>query len=355
MNHIDAIIDSSFKARFKPSIKTFNFIAGYTDTFEEVKYACNFLRKQGLKHSKLMYHTLMSLVENYDDASYIIAEMKKNKIKRDFETYMNYVDTACNDLQARNAIKEMVNENIEIKPVIYNILIKKQDSYFSSRKVLTEMKEKVMNPTYITYHLLLLMAQSEEEANDALYEMRTGKSKFDSELYYSLQSLNRGVRANLIREGMRKSYTSLSPKILDSIARGNASPKRKMINSYKFERDYVLVCYIKEFYKNTCQICGTKLDLGEHEYYCEVHHIQPLSQDGPDILENMIVLCPNHHTLFDKGAITIDLRNKIVVHINKFNQINGAKILINHKIRDEYIEYHNANILRKLNVNMQVD
>ena len=44
------------------------------------------------------------------------------------------------------------------------------------------------------------------------------------------------------------------------------------------------------------------------EYMSEVHHIRPLGKhDGADIIENMIVVCPNHHAMFDRGAITISL------------------------------------------------
>jgi putative restriction endonuclease len=37
-------------------------------------------------------------------------------------------------------------------------------------------------------------------------------------------------------------------------------------------------------------------------------HIRPLGapHNGPDVKENIIIcLCPNHHVLFDSGAITL--------------------------------------------------
>jgi hypothetical protein len=41
--------------------------------------------------------------------------------------------------------------------------------------------------------------------------------------------------------------------------------------------------------------------------YAEAAHIRPLGapHDGPDSYENLICLCPNHHTLFDIGGFTI--------------------------------------------------
>lgn len=33
-------------------------------------------------------------------------------------------------------------------------------------------------------------------------------------------------------------------------------------------------------------------------YYCEAHHIIPISENGTQVPENVIVLCANHHRMF---------------------------------------------------------
>jgi hypothetical protein len=38
-----------------------------------------------------------------------------------------------------------------------------------------------------------------------------------------------------------------------------------------------------------------------------IHHIQAVSKGGSDHLDNLVVLCPNHHSLADTGAIDIEL------------------------------------------------
>ncbi|WP_369333903.1 HNH endonuclease [Bacillus thuringiensis] len=64
-------------------------------------------------------------------------------------------------------------------------------------------------------------------------------------------------------------------------------------------------------------MCREKIETGLNQFATEVHHIKPLGlYNGPHIKENMIILCPNHHVMFDKGAITIDLSKKTVMHIN---------------------------------------
>ena len=37
--------------------------------------------------------------------------------------------------------------------------------------------------------------------------------------------------------------------------------------------------------------------------FVQAHHVQPLSELGPDIGENVVVLCPNCHTRLHAGAM----------------------------------------------------
>jgi predicted restriction endonuclease len=38
----------------------------------------------------------------------------------------------------------------------------------------------------------------------------------------------------------------------------------------------------------------------------EVHHIIARRHQGPDILDNLITLCPNYHTMADRGMIPVE-------------------------------------------------
>ena len=48
--------------------------------------------------------------------------------------------------------------------------------------------------------------------------------------------------------------------------------------------------------------------------YAEGAHIRPLGypHDGPDVLGNVLCLCPNDHVRFDYGAIWLDDRLYVV-------------------------------------------
>lgn len=86
--------------------------------------------------------------------------------------------------------------------------------------------------------------------------------------------------------------------------------------------------HIKALCRNECQICGNTLKLKGKKTYAEAHHLQPLGKDhnGPDIIENMICVCPNHHAQLDLFAIEIDE-----------NLLKKTE----HKIGTTYINYHN--------------
>jgi predicted restriction endonuclease len=73
-------------------------------------------------------------------------------------------------------------------------------------------------------------------------------------------------------------------------------------------RDETIVRELKELYRNTCQVCGTRRQKGATAEYSEVHHIKPLGlpHEGPDRQANLLVLCPNHHSDFDYGTIEVD-------------------------------------------------
>jgi len=53
-------------------------------------------------------------------------------------------------------------------------------------------------------------------------------------------------------------------------------------------------------YGEKCQVCGYTLSV-------DVHHLVPRSQNGTDKLENIAVLCPNHHREYHIGLLTKEI------------------------------------------------
>jgi 5-methylcytosine-specific restriction enzyme A len=108
-----------------------------------------------------------------------------------------------------------------------------------------------------------------------------------------------------------------------------AVAKRVLMQSERIIRDTRLTLYVKYLHGYQCQICGESIELGNDRPYAEGHHIKPLGKNhnGPDVIENILCVCPNHHAQLDFQAILI----------NK----SSLRLQPGHEISDEYIEYHN--------------
>ncbi|MFO7684473.1 MAG: HNH endonuclease [Desulfobacterales bacterium] len=83
-------------------------------------------------------------------------------------------------------------------------------------------------------------------------------------------------------------------------------PKRERIQVVRFDRDREPRDFTKALYDDCCQACGYRI-VSPNETGCsEVHHIRPLSESGPDVVGNMLVLCPAHHKEFDLSILAIE-------------------------------------------------
>lgn len=82
------------------------------------------------------------------------------------------------------------------------------------------------------------------------------------------------------------------------------------------------VAYLQDLYHGRCQLCL----FDPHDEFghrlCQGHHIQWLSRGGEDELENMMLICPNHHTAihhddapFDYGGLTFRFSNGRIEHV----------------------------------------
>lgn len=65
-----------------------------------------------------------------------------------------------------------------------------------------------------------------------------------------------------------------------------------------------------------CQICGLTFLMDNGNYYCEAHHLIPISEDGSQNPENVIILCANHHRMFHYAKNNISVKEE-----------NGEKII----------------------------
>ena len=121
-----------------------------------------------------------------------------------------------------------------------------------------------------------------------------------------------------------------------------APPDRIEARVRRIIRDTVAAKSLKAIYDYNCQVCGLRIEPAPGKYYVEVHHVRPLGGDhhGLDTHGNMLVLCPNHHAMFDFGIPHfIDADH---VMIREATQPMTCK----HTLADDVIAYHNEHIHR---------
>ncbi|MCW6004106.1 HNH endonuclease [Micromonospora sp. CPCC 205371] len=89
-----------------------------------------------------------------------------------------------------------------------------------------------------------------------------------------------------------------------------------------------------------CQVCGLRLETPTGPY-AEAAHIRALGRphDGPDRLSNILCLCPNHHVLFDTGAIVVD-DDGIVRDAMSGKEIGKLRVDLGHAINFAQLTYH---------------
>lgn len=71
-------------------------------------------------------------------------------------------------------------------------------------------------------------------------------------------------------------------------------------------RDRSLVGELRRLYGDKCQLCGFDGRVVYGVKASEAHYIVYLSRGGDDSLENMLLLCPNHHTIVHKTSAPFD-------------------------------------------------
>ena len=124
-------------------------------------------------------------------------------------------------------------------------------------------------------------------------------------------------------------HASPTPKASDI---GKVKPERAATTTYRILRDTALARSVKQMHKYECQVCGHTIVLANGSRYAEAHHIRPLGSphDGPDVLANILCLCPNHHAECDLGVSKLS-----------FAALRHFK---GHEVAEEFITYHNRQI-----------
>jgi predicted HNH restriction endonuclease len=107
---------------------------------------------------------------------------------------------------------------------------------------------------------------------------------------------------NVVNEKLLSQNDSLN--LIDDLKIENETieAKVKLVKRYK-----KIVVQIKQKYNSKCQIasCGFTFKKANGDYYSEAHHLMPLSEQGSQSEDNVVILCPNHHRMFHYADVQI--------------------------------------------------
>lgn len=150
-------------------------------------------------------------------------------------------------------------------------------------------------------------------------------------------------RYRLVRlEGEMELKPSKTVPEFEVLSGGNFSPQRKTVTAERLIRNSRQAKKIKEHYGYRCQVCGVVIETPVG-LYAEAAHIKPVGEphNGPDTVDNLLCLCPNHHVMFDMGSFSVR---------DDFQLIGvEGKLLVSggHSVSPDYLAYHRAFFLNK--------
>ena len=127
---------------------------------------------------------------------------------------------------------------------------------------------------------------------------------------------------------------------------GNTSPERRSSGVIqRIVRNSKVTQFIKALYDNRCQFCEIQL-MTSSGGYSEGAHIRPLggTHKGSDTTENVLCLCANCHTLFDKGALYVEEKSLTIKSTVDANFLKSLSVVELHQINADNLAYHRVHI-----------
>lgn len=120
-------------------------------------------------------------------------------------------------------------------------------------------------------------------------------------------------------------------------------PDRIETHVQRIVRDTNAAKSLKALYDYKCQVCGLRIEPASGSFYIEVHHVRPLGDGhkGLDTHSNMLVLCPNHHAMFDFGIPRFITGESIMIGATSHN------LTCKHNLAVDVIAYHNEEIHKR--------
>lgn len=269
------------------------------------------------------------------------------KFKDDYKYYMpEYIDEPCAKERTWLVLfnDNNLNENhftLDFKNSIHNLkYINNGDKvvYYILRdktvKGIYEVCDKSLEDTKLNLKPILELKIGLKKENRDLLKIIYAWGDKDDEVF-----VNSSI-AEIVH------YTNLEAEIYETFIESSDSDYRSFLDDNRYlenEKIEIIIEQIKRYkkivnelkkrYNNICQVegCDFTFMKKDGDGYSEAHHLIPLSQEGGQQKDNVVILCANHHRMFhyadveiyklidNKRKVTINGRENHLLYKNKLN------------------------------------
>ena len=121
----------------------------------------------------------------------------------------------------------------------------------------------------------------------------------------------------------------------------NISLVRRLARDSKFAR------LVRERGKGVCAACGAGRSYANANIL-EAAHIRAVEHQGPDVIANALLLCPNHHALFDQGYWTVAKKGRAIIRSKKLpsdlEDTFGKVLKVPWPLDERQLEWHSETV-----------
>ena len=209
-----------------------------------------------------------------------------------------------------------------------------------SKKLIDKKLGKLMWPDGLDSEQItnFLLFENLENMNIPFTEMINHSKESLIALIPGIYKINNSFKLESKLNKISKKQSIPKPFVMSTTKNGPAQKNTSEVT--RFLRDTSKVKKLKKLYDDKCQICSHTFEYKKNQFYSEVHHYNPLKDNADDDIDNMIVVCPNHHAEFDYDLIAIDIDGKSII------DRNGKKIA--------EIHFHKQHKLSEKNITSQL-
>lgn len=141
-----------------------------------------------------------------------------------------------------------------------------------------------------------------QKTKTTMHKMRSIFDKFSSDAFE--ENTDEKEQNEILKE-IKVSKKSKEEILQELLNLEETEPEIITIKGKSYKRNNKTVAQIKFLRDFTCQLCGTTILKKDGTKYIEAAHIKAKHLKGRECLDNIILLCPNHHKEFDYGKLEI--------------------------------------------------